>query len=72
MNVMKLKTLQQSRITGCSGLGLSRFVPAFLRSYLRKACELFGITDIRILHSPEPFRLRKSPEVVEAFCKKKD
>lgn len=33
----------------------------------RKVCELFGITDIRIFHSPEPFRLRKSPEVVDAL-----
>jgi LmbE family N-acetylglucosaminyl deacetylase len=34
---------------------------------LRKACALFGITDVRILGLPEPFRLVRSPEAAEAL-----
>ena len=32
---------------------------------LREACGVFGISDVRILGVPEPFRLSKSPETVE-------
>ena len=34
-----------------------------------KGVELFGITDIRILHAPEPFRFFKSPEYAEEVAK---
>ena len=33
----------------------------------RKVCALFDVTDIRILPFPEPFRLSRSPEAVEAL-----
>ncbi len=32
---------------------------------LRKACALFGIEDVRILHAEEPFRVARSPKTVE-------
>ena len=34
---------------------------------LRKACAVFGITDVRVLDFPEPFRLQRSPEAVDAL-----
>lgn len=33
----------------------------------RKVCALFDVTDIRILPFPEPFRLYRSPEAIEAL-----
>ena len=33
----------------------------------QKVCALFDVTDIRILPFPEPFRLSRSPEAVEAL-----
>ena len=32
---------------------------------IREVCALFGVTDVRILDFPQPFRLEKTPEVVE-------
>lgn len=34
---------------------------------LRRACEIFGITDVRMLDFPEPFRLGSSPEAIQAL-----
>lgn len=35
---------------------------------LRRAAALFGITDVRSLHAPEPFRVDNSPEVIEKLA----
>ena len=34
---------------------------------LRRACAIFGITDVRILGFPQPFRLEHYPESIEAL-----
>ena len=34
---------------------------------LRQACAIFGITDVRILGFPQPFRLEHYPESIEAL-----
>ena len=34
---------------------------------LRQACAIFGITDVRILGFPQPFRLENYPESIEAL-----
>ena len=33
---------------------------------LKRACAVFGITDVRMLDFPEPFRLSTSPEAIQA------
>lgn len=34
---------------------------------LRKACAIFGVTDVRVLGFPQPFRLERYPESVDAL-----
>lgn len=34
---------------------------------LRQACAIFGITDVRILGFPQPFRLERYPETIESL-----